>query len=173
MTCNKPFTFSLWWQHNETDEASSLVKTCPLRWTLVGTPNIQQPVYISEFLCVSVGKNCSSNTTGTTACETHTVAIKVHYGVLQSALQMRAACVCCCVVCTSVSRWAQGTVHAPGLSVQTAALCVCGLPVETQRLGACQVFCKQPADPLVVYLLCLMLLYKHTLRYYIHIHCVL
>ena len=83
---------------------------------------------------------------------------------------MIAACVCLCVVCTSVSMWAQGTFHAPGLSVKTAAFCVCGLPVETQRLSACQGFCNRlPADPLVVYLLSFVLLCQHSLCYYIHI----
>lgn len=120
---------------------------------------------ISEFLCVSAGTNTTSS------CETH--RYKEFYGVFEPALQMNAECVCC-VVCTSVSRWTQGTVHAPGLSVQAATLCVSGLPVETQWLSASQGFCNcLPADPLVVYQLRLMLLCKHTLHYYIHIHCVL
>lgn len=87
----------------------------------------------------------------------------VYYGALEPALHLRVVCVRCCAVSTGVSGRTQGTVHAPGLSIKAAALCVCGLPVETKRLGACHGFCNHlPANPLVVCLLRLMLLWKHT-----------
>lgn len=89
--------------------------------------------------------------------------VDIHYGVPEPALTLHVRAVCALVVCTGVSAWTQGTVHAPGLSVQTAALCVCSLPVGTQRPCARHGFCHcLPADTLVVYLLRLMLLCKHT-----------
>lgn len=70
------------------------------------------------------------------------------------------------VVCsTCVLEGAEGTVHAPGLSKQTATLCVCGLSVG-KGLGAgqsvcqsvCQIVCyRLPANTLVASLLTMLL----------------
>lgn len=87
-----------------------------------------------------------------TECETQR-----HCGVSEPGLSV------CVFLCTSVSGRTQGTVHAPGLSVQTAALCVCGLPVGSQRSCACQGVCHSlPADTLVICLLRLMLSCEHA-----------
>lgn len=75
------------------------------------------------------------------------------------------------VVCsTCVLEGAEGTVHAPGLSKQTATLCVCGLSVG-KGLGAgqsvcqsvCQIVCyRLPANTLVASLLTMLLCNRHS-----------
>lgn len=69
--------------------------------------------------------------------------------------------------CTCVSGRTQGTLHAPGISVQTAALSVRGLLVRTKWIDAHHISDLLPADVPIVYLLRFTLVCKHTHCYHI------